>query len=107
MMPPPGCILVMNATGSLRATEEIVMQQLQLKKPHLSRAAFNRRADEFLGKIQSELMPKHSDEIVSINMETGEYVLGETAHESAVAYRTRWPHVLMYQCRVDGARLLS
>jgi hypothetical protein len=78
------------------------MQRIKLKEPQLSRAEFNRRADEFLKRIQEELMPDHAAEIVAINMMTGEYVLAPTSGQAFEAYRARWPDILMFLCRVDG-----
>ena len=79
------------------------MQPTMLKKPRLSRAEFNRRADEYLKRIQHELLPDHATDFVAINMETNEYVLGQSLHEVFAAYRARWSDCLMYLCRVDGS----
>jgi hypothetical protein len=57
------------------------MARISLKKPRLSRSELNRRADEFLERIQPELMPKHASDYVAINLETGEYVLGSTPQD--------------------------
>jgi hypothetical protein len=78
------------------------MKMLKLKEPRLSRDEFSRRAKEYLKKIQDELMPDQADKFVAINMQTGEYVLSESAHDCMAAYRVRWPNVLAYRCRVDG-----
>ena len=78
------------------------METLKKKRPEIPRSEFNRRADRFLAKIQKELMPEHADEILAINMETGEYVLGADTEEAADKFEKRWPDVLMFKCRVDG-----
>jgi hypothetical protein len=78
------------------------MERIKLKRPNLSRADFDRRADEFLKVIQKELMPEHASEFVAINMETGDYVLGKTPGDASEAFWDKWPDVLMYKCRVDG-----
>jgi hypothetical protein len=70
--------------------------------PRLSRAEIGRRADKYLLEIQKELLPDHAAEFVAINLDTGEYVLGQTPHEVFMAFRTRWPNRLMFRCRVDG-----
>lgn len=68
----------------------------------LSRAEIASRSERFLKAIQQELMPEHADAVVAINLETGEYVLGSTPDEADQAFRARWPHTLMFRCRVDG-----
>ncbi len=78
------------------------METLKKKRPNLSRGEFNRRADRFLTQIQKGLLPEHADQILAINMETGEYVLGATAEEASEQFDHRWPDVLMFKCRVDG-----
>ena len=78
------------------------MEALKKKRPDLPRSEFNRRADAFLAAIQKELLPEHADELLAINMETGEYVLADTSAEASERYEQRWPDVLNFQCRVDG-----
>jgi hypothetical protein len=86
--------------------ERIGMQRVKLKPPQLSRTEFRRRADRFLEKIQQELMPDHAKEIVAINVDTGEYVLGHSFVEATDAYDARWPHDLSFVCRIDGGPAL-
>lgn len=78
------------------------MEKIQDKMPRLSRGAFSRRAAEYLRRAQADLLPEHAQEFIAINMETGEYVLGKTPRETFLASNERWPHTLMYSCRVDG-----
>ena len=78
------------------------VERIELKEPRLSRREFNRRADDFLKKVQEKLLPEHARELVAINMVTGEYVLGETLREACIAYTRRWPKILFYLSRVDG-----
>jgi len=78
------------------------MERVKLKEPRLSRAEFSRRAQQYLAEIQKSLMPGHAAEFLAINMVTGEYALGKTAHEAVARHRSRWPDHLMYLCRVDG-----
>ena len=82
------------------------MQRIKLKEPQLSRAEFSRQTDGFLKKIQEELMPDHTQEIVAINVDTGEYVLGHSFVEATDAFDARWPHALSFVCRVDGGPAL-
>jgi hypothetical protein len=56
----------------------------------------------YLERIQHKLMPDHADEIVAINTDTGEYVLGYDVHQAFAAFRSRWPDSAMYLCKVDG-----
>lgn len=78
------------------------MEKIKQKRPNLPWPEFSRRAEEFLKKIQKELMPEHASQFIAINMETGEYVLGDTPGEASDAFWDRWPDILMFKCRVDG-----
>ncbi len=78
------------------------METIKKKKPDISRGEFNRRADSFLARIQKDLLPEHAHEILAINMETGEFVLGATAEEASEKFDKLWADVLMFKCRVDG-----
>ncbi len=78
------------------------MEKLKRKRPIVPRAELNRRADEFLRKIQQELMPAQANKVVAINLETGDYVLADDVDAAADAFWARWPDVLMHRCRVDG-----
>ncbi len=85
---------------------DLLMEELKLKEPRLSRSEFDRRSMQYLAKIQKTLMPDHAAEFLAINlainMVTGEYVLGKTAHEAVARHRSRWPDHLFFLCRVDG-----
>lgn len=63
---------------------------------------FNRKAEAILARIQPELLPAHSDKIVSINVTTGEYVLADTLREATRKFKERWPNDFFYQVRADG-----
>lgn len=76
-------------------------------RPDISRSEFDRRADRFLAAIQKELMPEHADEILVINMETGEYVLGADLYDATEEAENRWPDVLFFRCRVDGGPVVK
>jgi hypothetical protein len=61
-----------------------------------------RRAREILSRIQHELMPRHASDVVGINLESGEYVLGETYDEAHDAFHERWPNLVGFMIRVNG-----
>lgn len=67
------------------------------------RTDFERLVDGYLEKIQQELMPEKARMVVAINMNTGEYVLGEDSGKAYQAFRRKWPGVFYYMCRVDGS----
>lgn len=66
------------------------------------RTPFERQVDTYLMKIQEELMPEKAKMVVAINMDTGEYVLGEDSGKAWHSFRKRWPGKGFYMCRVDG-----
>jgi hypothetical protein len=66
------------------------------------RREFQQRARQILQELQKTLMPDHAPEIIAINVETGEYVLGRAMHEAITAFRARWPDQISYLVRVDG-----
>ena len=66
------------------------------------RTAFDRRIDGFLEKIQEELTPDKAKMVVAINMQTGEYALGEDFKAAREAFEKRWPDGGYFMCRVDG-----
>lgn len=68
---------------------------------------FTRRGMEFLTAIQKELMPEHASKIVAINVETGEYTLGEDITAAALAFRKRWPNEISFGIRVDGGPVVK
>jgi len=63
---------------------------------------FDKKAKAILARIQPELLPDKADQIVSINVTTGEYVLADTLREATRKFRERWPDELFYQVRADG-----
>lgn len=56
--------------------------------------------------VQNELMPERARDIVAINTETGEYVVGKDFGEACDGFRERWPHGPLYVCQVDGGPAL-
>ena len=68
----------------------------------LPRREADRRIEQFLAEIQRELMPDHAHDVVAINLETGEYVLGTEGLDAVMKFRARWPGQLSYLVRVDG-----
>ena len=63
---------------------------------------FDKKAEAILARIQPDLLPEQAEKIVSINVTTGEYVLGDTVREATRVFRERWPDELFYQVRADG-----
>jgi hypothetical protein len=61
-----------------------------------------RQARAILAELQKTLLPGHASEIVGINVDTREYVLGSTPDEVWTAFRERWPNSLAFVIRVDG-----
>jgi hypothetical protein len=78
------------------------MQKLKSKEPRLSRAELSRRAQQYLAEIQKTLMPEHASDFIAINMKTGEYALGKTAHEACDRFTSSWPDHYLFLCRVNG-----
>ncbi len=70
----------------------------------LPRRQAQQRAEQFLVEIQKELTPDQAAQLVAINLETGEYVLGKEGEvlEVSRAFRKRFPDQLPYVVRVDG-----
>ncbi len=66
-----------------------------------------RRAKQILEELQKTLMPDHADEIIAINVQTGEYTLGRTMNEAIFAFRKRWPDLVSYVIRVDGGPVVK
>lgn len=77
----------------------------RIMDPRLPRRAKPREEqwiDDLLKNVQDALMPQHAAEIVAINTDNGEYVVGPTFHEACESFRARWPNGPIYVCRVDG-----
>jgi hypothetical protein len=73
----------------------------------MSMREFDRRADRILHDIQVSLLPEHASEIVAINVETGEYVIGANLDAVDEAFERRWPGQLSYVVRVDGGPVIK
>lgn len=63
---------------------------------------FDRKAEQILARIQPELLPDHAEEILAINVTTGEYLLAETLREVSRAFKERWPDEIGFMVRADG-----
>ena len=50
--------------------------------PTASMRDFDKRAQRILAKLQKMLLPEHASEVIGINVDTGEYVLGNTSEEA-------------------------
>lgn len=68
---------------------------------------FNRRSDELLREFQKTLLPEHADEVIAIDVEGGEYVLGTTANEAFQKFLKEFPGKLMCLVRVDGGAVVK
>jgi hypothetical protein len=76
-------------------------KQLELPRP-LPRREAERRAQAILKEVRATLPPDRLSDIVAINFETGEYVLGADYNEAHESFRRRWPGVLVHMVRADG-----
>lgn len=63
---------------------------------------FDRKAEAILARIQPELLPERAEEIVAINVTTGEYVVAKVKKDAQMAFRERWPDEIAYIVRADG-----
>jgi hypothetical protein len=63
---------------------------------------FDRKAEAILARIQPELLPEHAEDVVAINVTTGEYVLAPTARDAGRQFRQRWPNEVAFVVRADG-----
>ena len=73
----------------------------------MPRREFQQRGKQILQELQKTLLPEHAAEILAINVETGDYVLGRTLRDAIVAFRNRWPDQLSYAVRVDGGPVIK
>jgi len=65
--------------------------------------AYERLINSYLEKIQKELKPEQARLVVAINIQTGQYALGEDSNEALTNFRNRWPDSGFHLCRVDGS----
>jgi hypothetical protein len=77
-------------------------KQFDVCRPFLPGREFERRAREVLQRIQKDLLPAHASDIVAINVETGEYELGQGPLEAQTAFGRRWAGQVCYLVRGDG-----
>jgi hypothetical protein len=63
---------------------------------------FDRKAEAILARIQPELLPDRAEEIVAINVTTGEYVVAKAKKDAQRAFRERWPGEIAFLVRADG-----
>ena len=62
---------------------------------------FVRRAEEiYAARLRAVLEPKHDDEFVAIEPESGDYFLGKTLSEAAQAARKSYPDRLTHAMRI-------
>jgi hypothetical protein len=73
-----------------------------LKELPKSWAEFDRKGDAILKELQKTLLPEHANAMIAIDVESGDYCLGETSREAWTALRERHPDRVAYVSRVDG-----
>jgi hypothetical protein len=73
-----------------------------LKELPKSWAEFDCKGDAILKELQKTLLPEHANEIIAIDVESGDYCLGKTSREAWTALRQRHPDRVAYVARVDG-----
>jgi hypothetical protein len=81
-------------------------KQLQIPKL-LPRNEARRRGQEFLREIQKDLLPENASRLVAINLEDGQYVLGDDELEVGLAFHERFPGQIPYVVRVDGGPVVK
>lgn len=68
---------------------------------------FDRRGEAILRELQKTLLPVHADEIIAIDVESGDYYLGKTRHEAIAAFRQHHPDRVAFMIRVDGGPVVK
>ena len=61
------------------------------------------KGEAILRAIEDELLPEHRGEAVAIDVDSGDYFLGETGIEATDKARRKYPDKIFYLARV-GAR---
>ncbi|MBX9678685.1 MAG: hypothetical protein K2X38_07960 [Gemmataceae bacterium] len=62
----------------------------------------DRRQREFLLAVQKKHMPQDADMAVAINLDNGEFLLGDRWPKLLHEFDERWPGAPHYLVRVDG-----
>lgn len=63
---------------------------------------WSRKGQVALSHLQSTLLPEHGSDIIAIEPETREYVLGKTEQEAYERFRERFPDRMAWMSRCDG-----
>jgi len=82
--------------------EDKTMRKLARGRRRLQQTDFERHIEAILETIHQELPPGHELDYVVINMETKEYVLGNSPSAAMDAFEKRWPDGGFFACRADG-----
>lgn len=76
------------------------MNVLQARK--MSWREHAERGEAILKELQQTLLPEYAHKIIAINVETGEYVLGDRAGETEREFKKKFPDQIAYVGRIDG-----
>lgn len=68
---------------------------------------FDRKGDAILKRLQDVLLCGHADEIIAIDVDTGDYCLGTTSREALAAFRKSHPDRVAWMARVDGGPVVK
>lgn len=68
---------------------------------------FDRKGEAILKELQKVLLPEHTNEIIAIDVESGDYYLGKTSSEALAAFRQHHPDRVAWMARVDGGPVVK
>lgn len=74
---------------------------MDAEKIHLiNREEFGSKGEEIYKLIKPQLEPEHKGEIAAIEVESGDYFLGETVMEAGRKAKEKYPHKVFYFVRI-------
>ena len=68
---------------------------------------FDRKGEAILTELQKTLLPDHAEDIIAIDVDGGDYYLGETRHEALAAFRREHPDRVAWVIRADGGPVVK
>lgn len=68
---------------------------------------FDTKGESLLKELQKSLLPDHAEEVIAIDVASGDYYLGETRHEALAAFRQEHPDRVAWVIRVDGGPVVK